>query len=427
MCGLRMRQFGVRMGKKRYAPDEVMRAVSLVTAGGMSLRGAERATGVSRETIRRWRAELESGAGSLYAVAMGAGDRKEGPMDEGVRLDDLPDDPEELKRIIFDMQFEIDLTRAAVEILKKGPGADPGALSNREKAALVDALSRKASPTGRPYSISFLASSLRLARQTFYRLRKRAGEDPDADIRDSVVAACASHPGFGYRRVRRLVGPVSEKRVRRVMRQEGLQAARRRPSSRYSSYSASEDVSELPNVPLREDGTHRFFSDAPDRLWVTDVTEFALPCGDRVYLSPLLDCYDGYLPGWRISTSAGSAELTDPSLEAAVAARDPAPGLVVHSDRGGQYHARSWASICWRRGIVRSMSRKGHSPDNARMEGFFGRLKMEFFDTRGWRGVSAGEFAGELDRWLTYYNEERPKESLGWMSPLQYRRSTAAA
>ena len=309
------------MGKKRYAPDEVMRAVSLVAAGGMSLRGAERATGVSRETIRRWRAELESGAGSLYAVAMGAGDRKEGPMDEGVRLDDLPDDPEELKRIIFDMQFELDLTRAAVEILKKDPGADPGALSNREKAALVDALSRKASPTGRPYSISFLASSLRLARQTFYRLRKRAGEDPDADIRDSVVAACASHPGFGYRRVRRLVGPVSEKRVRRVMRQEGLQAARRRPSSRYSSYSASEDVSELPNVPLREDGTHHFFSDAPDRLWVTDVTEFALPCGDKVYLSPLLDCYDGYLPGWRISTSAGSAELTDPSLEAAVAAR----------------------------------------------------------------------------------------------------------
>ena len=51
------------MGKKRYAPDEVMRAVSLVAAGGMSLRGAERATGVSRETIRRWRAELESGAG----------------------------------------------------------------------------------------------------------------------------------------------------------------------------------------------------------------------------------------------------------------------------------------------------------------------------------------------------------------------------
>ena len=51
------------------------------------------------------------------------------------------------------------------------------------------------------------------------------------------------------------------------------------------------------------------------------------------------------------------------------------------------------------------MSRKGHSPDNARMEGFFGRLKMEFFDTRDWQGVSAGVRRG-LDRWLTCYNEE---------------------
>ena len=51
------------------------------------------------------------------------------------------------------------------------------------------------------------------------------------------------------------------------------------------------------------------------------------------------------------------------------------------------------------------MSRKGHSPDNARMEGFFGGLKMEFFDTRTGRSVSAEVFAAELDRWLTYYNE----------------------
>lgn len=414
------------MGKKKYAPEEVLRAVSLVVDGGMSLREAERATGVSRETVRRWRGGLEPGEGSLYALAMDAGDGKEAPMDGRPRLGDLPDDPGELKRIIFDMQFEIDLTRAAVDILKKGAGADPGTLSNREKTALVDALSRKASPTGRPYTISFLTSSLRLARPTFYRLRKRIGEDPDADIRDRVAEACASHPGFGYRRVKRLLGAVSEKRVRRVMRQEDLQAARRRPSSRYSSYRASEDVSELPNVPLREDGTHDFFADAPDRLWVTDVTEFALPCGARVYLSPVLDCYDGSLPGWRISASARAADLTDRSLEAAVAARDPAPGLVLHTDRGGQYHARSFASICERRGIVRSMSRKGHSPDNARMEGFFGRLKMEFFDTRDWRGVSAEGFAAELDRWLTYYNEERPKESLGWMSPMQYRRATTA-
>lgn len=62
------------------------------------------------------------------------------------------------------------------------------------------------------------------------------------------------------------------------------------------------------------------------------------------------------------------------------------------------------------------MLQKGHSPDNAYMEGLSGRLRMEFFDTRDWRGVSAGVFAAELDYCLSCCNEERPKELLGWMS-----------
>ena len=73
------------------------------------------------------------------------------------------------------------------------------------------------------------------------------------------------------------------------------------------------------------------------------------------------------------------------------------------------------------------MSRKACPPDNARMEGFFGRLKMEFFDTRDWTGASAEKFLGELDAWLLRYNESRPKLSLGWMSPVQYRRSLGLA
>lgn len=73
------------------------------------------------------------------------------------------------------------------------------------------------------------------------------------------------------------------------------------------------------------------------------------------------------------------------------------------------------------------MSRKGHSPDNARMEGFFGRMKMEFFDAHDWEGVSAERFMEELDAWLVYYNERRPKPSLGWIPPMQYRRRFYAA
>ena len=73
------------------------------------------------------------------------------------------------------------------------------------------------------------------------------------------------------------------------------------------------------------------------------------------------------------------------------------------------------------------MSKKGCSPDNAAMESFFGRLKNEFFFPRDWRGGTMEEFASMLDAYLRFYNEGRIKESLGWKSPIQYRRSLGPA
>ena len=69
------------------------------------------------------------------------------------------------------------------------------------------------------------------------------------------------------------------------------------------------------------------------------------------------------------------------------------------------------------------MSRKGCSPDNSRAEGFFGRLKVEFFYGRGWRGVSIEEFMEMLDGYLVWYRDKRRKSDLGYMSPKQYRMS----
>ena len=73
------------------------------------------------------------------------------------------------------------------------------------------------------------------------------------------------------------------------------------------------------------------------------------------------------------------------------------------------------------------MSRKGCSPDNAAMEGFFGRLKNEFFYHRSWAATTMSEFIERLDSYLRFYNEERPKQSLGWLSPSQYRTSIGLA
>lgn len=99
----------------------------------------------------------------------------------------------------------------------------------------------------------------------------------------------------------------------------------------------------------------------------------------------------------------------------------------IHSDRGGHYRWPEWIGICEENGLIRSMSAKGCSPDNSACEGFFGRLKNEFFHYRDWEGVTAEEFMGRLEAYLVYYREERIKKSLGWLSPMEYRRKLGYA
>ena len=98
-----------------------------------------------------------------------------------------------------------------------------------------------------------------------------------------------------------------------------------------------------------------------------------------------------------------------------------------NSDRGCHYRWDEWIRICEEHGLIRSMSAKGCSPDNAAAEGFFGRLKNELFYGRDWRGVGYEEFRERLAAYLTHYNETRIKKSLDWMSPVQYRRSLGLA
>ena len=81
----------------------------------------------------------------------------------------------------------------------------------------------------------------------------------------------------------------------------------------------------------------------------------------------------------------------------------------IPSDRGWHYRTPDWGSGCRAAGIVRSMSRRGHSPDNAAMEAFFGRLKVELFHGRDWSGWTVGRFAGEPGSYISWYNSERLK------------------
>ena len=203
------------------------------------------------------------------------------------------------------------------------------------------------------------------------------------------------------------------------MEDEGLVARAAGKKRRCSSCEG--EISEAPpDLPRDEEGKRRFGADKPNELWITDVTGFRIPAG-KVYLSPIVDCFDGMPLSWSISTSP-DAEMANSSLIGACGRFNEGDHPTVHSDRGGHYRWRGWIGICKENGLVRSMSRKGCSPDNARCEGFFGRLRIEFFHGRDWSGVTVEEFMGMLDAYLRWYRDVRIKSDLDYRSPMQYRR-----
>lgn len=158
---------------------------------------------------------------------------------------------------------------------------------------------------------------------------------------------------------------LSEKFVRRITRRAKLEvyvSSRRK----YSSYK-EEIRPEVPNILQRN-----FRAVSPNQKWLTNLSEFALPAG-KVYLSPVIDCFDGMVHSWTIGTTP-NAQLVNNMLEKALATLRPGEHPIIHSDRGCHYRPE-WIKLVHDAGLTKSTSRKGCSPDNSACEGFFGRLK----------------------------------------------------
>ena len=228
---------------------------------------------------------------------------------------------------------------------------------------------------------------------------------------------------YGYRRMQASLARqrlcLSEKIVRRLMKEESLVAVTRK-RRRYGSYLG--EISPAPENLLNRD----FRARAPNEKWLTDITEFQIPAG-KVYLSPMIDCFDGMVVSWSIGTRP-DADLANTMLDAAIeVAAQTGERPTVHSDRGSHYRWPGWLSRIAEAKLVRSMSRKGCSPDNAACEGFFGRLKNELFYARSWLSTTTEEFVGTLDAYIRWYNDSRIKISLGARSPIEHRRSLGLA
>lgn len=418
--------------------------------GGEPVRAVAEREGVDPRTVYRWleKAGIDAGAerdrkkgkGAAMPAADGNGGRDggfEGGRGEWARAwGDLPDDdPVERARLA-----EVRLAEAlAVLDVLKAPG--PGSLSNSEKHRAGQAARAMAGEA----RVDDVLRDFDVARSTYFSQAARAAApDKYAALRArvkavfedsgrrygslSVWAKLRCGEGGPVRAAELAPGDastpvaVSEKVVRRIMREEGLVPVQVKERRRYSSYEGEPD--ERPgNLPLREDGTHDFHADAPGRLVVTDVTEFDLG-GFKVYLSPIIDCFDGCPLAWRASTRPDD-ELTAGSLEDALGRLEE--GCVVHTDGGGNYRSGRWKGLCEGNGLVRSMSRKAKSPDNARAEGFFGTLKQEFLYARNWKGTTKGCFVRALDEYITWYRDEKIKGSLGWKTIAAHRAALGIA
>jgi transposase InsO family protein len=155
----------------------------------------------------------------------------------------------------------------------------------------------------------------------------------------------------------------------------------------------------------------------PNLKWTTDITEFKL-LGQKLYLSPIMDLFNGEIISYTVSCSPSFHPVTQMLKDAFQKIPDDTR-LILHSDQGWQYQMRPYQKMLKDKGIRQSMSRKGNCYDNSVMENFFGILKTEFYHHR--RFSSVEQFSKELSDYIDYYNNRRIKVKLKGLSPVQFR------
>jgi len=258
-------------------------------------------------------------------------------------------------------------------------------------------------------SLTSIARLFKTSRSLFYR---EDVVERDVALRDEIYAITLDWPQYGYRTVtqelRRRKWTVNEKRVRRIMRVEGLLCRRR--ASRGLSYRKHG----LPSYPNLAAG---FKPRAVNQLWVADFTYVRL-FGAFIFIAIVLDAYSRRCIGWSLATHFRTS-LTIEALQMALRRRKPTAGLIHHSDRGGSYSADDYLAILRAGSIQISMSRAGKPSDNAICERFMRTFKDEEIRVHDY--VDFADARRSIARYLDHtYNYRRLHSSLGYRPPAEF-------
>ena len=205
--------------------------------------------------------------------------------------------------------------------------------------------------------------------------------------------------------------PVSRKRVARVMREAGLAGVSRRKGPR----TTRRDPQARPAPDLVE---RRFEAEAPDRLWVADITYVPTAAG-FLYLAVVLDVFSRRVVGWSMANHLRT-ELVLDALDMAVGQRRPG-SVIHHSDQGCQYTSLAFGERCRQRGVAPSMGSVGDCYDNAMAESFFATLECELLERTRFHDhrQAQGAIFEFIEGW---YNPHRRHQGLGYHSPMDFER-----
>lgn len=265
---------------------------------------------------------------------------------------------------------------------------------------------------------------LDVSRSAYYAWSDRGPslrEQRESELTPLVRALFWNHRRrYGARRLASVLADMGEvcspRWVAKIMKNQGLRAIQ--PKS---------------FVPKTTDSRHHLgyspnlILDTPEpcrrnQLWVGDITYVPLRGGAFCYLASLMDRYSRDIVGWELAEIM-TDDLTLAALRMAIRERQPPAELVHHTDRGGQYASTRYRAVLRRAGILQSMSRAGNVYDNAFMESCFGTFKTELEMTEYENCATARR---EIAEYIDYYRVERKHSALGYLSPTQFDRLTAA-
>ena len=272
------------------------------------------------------------------------------------------------------------------------------------------------------HRVSVMCRVLKVSKSGFYGWRDRAPSarsQEDALLTEKIVRIHRdSRETYGAPRIhfelKTLGVRCARKRVARLMREAGLFGCggRRRRKARTTLRSRTERTPPAPDLVERN-----FTPEAPDRLWVADIT-YVRTWEGWLYLAFVLDTYSRKIVGWSMANNLRT-ELVLDAVNMAIYTRRPSPGLIHHSDRGSQYTSVEFGRRLKEAGLLPSMGSLADAYDNSMAESFVSTLKRELIHRHSWPNRQRARTA--IFEYIEgFYNTRRRHSALGHLSPSEY-------